>query len=61
MVFYEVSIFCNRSHILLLLGCATEPPISEARRRAEKEYDSNGHGIDGRIGYVGNAGATSGE
>ena len=26
----------------MLLGCATEPPISEARWRAEKEYEQQG-------------------
>ena len=45
---------------LMLLGCATEPPISEARWRAEKEYEQQWARDDGRIGYIGNAGATAG-
>ena len=45
---------------LMVLGCATEPPISEARWRAEKEYEQQGARDDGRIGYIGNAGATAG-
>ena len=46
---------------LMLLGCATESPISEARWRAEKEYEQQGARDDGRIGYIGNAGATASE
>ena len=44
----------------MLLGCATEPPISEARWRAEKEYEQQWARDDGCIGYIGNAGATAG-
>jgi hypothetical protein len=44
----------------MLLGCATEPPISEARWRAQKEYEQQWARDDGRIGYIGNAGATAG-
>jgi hypothetical protein len=46
---------------LMLLGCATEPPVSEARWRAEKDYEQQGARDDGRIGYIGNAGATASE
>ena len=45
---------------LIALGCATEPPISEARWRAEKAYEQQWARDDGRIGYIGNAGATAG-
>jgi hypothetical protein len=44
----------------MVLGCATEPPISEARWRWEKEYEQQGARDDGRIGYIGNAGGTAG-
>lgn len=44
---------------LIVVGCATEPPISEARWRAEKEYEQQGARDAGRIGYIGNAGATA--
>jgi hypothetical protein len=43
---------------LMLLGCATEPSISETRWRAQKEYEQQWARDHGRIGYVGNAGAT---
>jgi hypothetical protein len=43
----------------MVLGCATEPPISEARWRWEKEYEQQGARDWGRIGYIGNAGATA--
>jgi hypothetical protein len=46
---------------LMLLGCATEPSISEGRWRAEKEYEQQGARDDGRVGYIGNAGATASE
>jgi hypothetical protein len=44
---------------LMFLGCATEPPISEARWRAQKEYEQQWARDHGRIGYIGNAGATA--
>ena len=46
---------------LMLLGCVAEPPISEAQWRAEKESEQQGARDDGRIGYIGNAGATASE
>jgi hypothetical protein len=45
----------------MLLGCATEPPISEARWQAEKKYEQQGARDAGRIGYIDNAGATASE
>ena len=45
----------------MLLGCATEPPKSESQWRAEKESEQQGARDDGRIGYIGNAGATASE
>ena len=45
---------------LTVLGCATEPPISEAQWRWEKEYEQQGARDEGRIGYIGNAGGTAG-
>jgi hypothetical protein len=44
---------------LIVLGCATERSVSDARWRAEKEYEQQGARDDGRIGYIGNAGATA--
>ena len=44
---------------LMFLGCATEPPISEARWRGQKEYEQQWARDHGRIGYIGNAGATA--
>jgi hypothetical protein len=44
---------------LMLIGYATEPPISEARWRAEKEREQQAARYAGRIGYIGNAGPTA--
>ena len=43
----------------MLIGCATETTVSEARWRAENEYEQQGARDDGRIGFIGNAGATA--
>jgi hypothetical protein len=44
---------------LMILGCATKTSVSEARWRAEKDYEQQGAREEGRIGYIGNAGATA--
>jgi hypothetical protein len=44
---------------LMVLGCATEPPVAEAQWRWEKENEQQGARDAGRIGYIGNAGATA--
>jgi hypothetical protein len=43
----------------MILGCATKTSVSEARWRAEKNYEQQGAREEGRIGYIGNAGATA--
>ena len=43
----------------MLIGCATESPISEDRWRWEKEYEQQAARDAGRIGYIGNAGPTA--
>jgi hypothetical protein len=44
---------------LIVLGCATQPSVSEARWRAQYKYEQQGARDPGRIGYIGNAGATA--
>jgi hypothetical protein len=46
---------------LMVLGCSTKPSVTETQWRAEKEYEQQGAREEGRIGYIGNAGATAGE
>jgi hypothetical protein len=44
----------------MVLGCATEPPLTEGQWRWELQYEQQGARDRGRIGYIGNAGATAG-
>ena len=44
---------------LIVLGCATQPSLSEAQWRAQLERQQQGAREAGRIGYIGNEGPPS--
>jgi hypothetical protein len=58
MSFRSTALACAIS--LMIMGCATKTSVSDAQWRAQKEREQYGARQAGRIGYIGNAGATAG-